>query len=292
MTSGFACIAGEEIYRLWDAGKVAGEALGPRQTPFGASGEVFLVDRDRHPFYLLARHRKGLAKTAPHVVNHRANVYALRDLGVDTVMGWGPAGAITHSIMLNDLVLISDLIDFTFLRDRTFFEGSPLGYLRQFPVFCGDLRKLAIDVLHAMGLVYHPQAIAAVKEGPRLETPAEVRHLAGIGAEIVTHCLVPEVFLARELQMCYAGVCYVVNYAETGSRHRPFETGGLFGNLQHFAHGRHIDSPNASLDQVARLLAGELATRQKTCECPAAMDAMIDEFHLDRDWRKWFQQPS
>ncbi|MFP4354810.1 MAG: MTAP family purine nucleoside phosphorylase [Phycisphaerae bacterium] len=287
MSGAFACIAGEEIYRLIETGRLQPERLGQKQTPYGLSGEIFLADAGRHPFYLLARFKENQAKTSPRKINSRANIYALKDLGVGSILGWGPAGAITHSFMLNDLALIGDVIDMTYLRETTFFEDSPFGYLRQFPVFCQPLRRRLADVLDRMGLAYHDQALAAVKEGPRLETPAEIKVLAGLDAEVVTHTLVPEMFLAKELQICYSGVCYIVNYAETGSRHRPFETGGLFGSVHRFAHGRQYDSVNASLDEIARALAEALAMGQEPCECAKAMQAMREQFDLSADWKSW-----
>lgn len=290
MSDPLACIAGQEINRLREAGRFDGQCLGARQTPFGPSGEIFHVDLEHVPFYLLGRHGKGLAKTSPRRVNDRANLYALRDLGVRTVIGWGPAAAITHSFAEGDLVLAGDLLDLTTQRASTFFEGSPLGYLRQFPVFCPRLRQLLGEVIHAMGLPCRDQAVVAVKEGPRLETPAEVRMLAAMGAQIVTHTLAPEVFLARELQMCYAGVCYVVDYAETGSRHQPFNTRGLFEHHPKFTRAAEADEMDASLDEVirrvARALAGETQSR---CDCPELMGAKIRKHDLDPDWREWFE---
>ncbi|MCD6364561.1 MAG: hypothetical protein J7M14_01670, partial [Planctomycetes bacterium] len=187
MPVSLACIAGEEIHRQWQAGRISGERIGRRPTPFGPSGEVFLVDDGQSRFHLLSRFGAGMEKTAPSKINYRANVYALKDLGVDTILAWGPGGAITHNIAIGDLVILDDLIDQTHLRAETFFEDSPLGFLRQFPVFCPTLRRVCGEVLHEMKLVYHGAGAAAVTEGPRIETPAEVRMLSTIGAEIVTH---------------------------------------------------------------------------------------------------------
>ena len=231
MVPTIACIAGEEIHRQWEAGRVAGECVGPRPTPFGPSGEVFRIDAEDVGYFLLSRSGAGLAKPSPAKINDRANLYALKDLGAECVLAWGPGGAITHNIAVGDLVVLNDLIDCTYLRATTFFEESPLGYLRQFPVFCPQLRRVIGEVLHEMKLVYHGNGTVAVCEGPRLETPAEVRMYGTVGAEVVSHTFVPEVFLAKELELCYAAVCYVVNYAETGSRHRPFAAGSLFGPL-------------------------------------------------------------
>jgi len=250
MATKIACIAGGEIYRQWDAGRIDGDRIGPRATPFGDSGEIFLINGPS-PFYLLPRYGAGMDKTSPCRINSRANMYALKDMGVQHVLAWGPAGAITHNIAVGDLVILEDVIDRTYLRKQTFFEDSPLGFLRQFPVFCPMLRRVINNVLQSMKLVHRPSAVAAVSEGPRLETPAEVRMLMAIGAEVVTHSFVPEVFLAKELQMCYAAVCYVVNYAETGSRHKPFVAGDLFGGLSQSSETQRLAGAVGALSRIA-----------------------------------------
>ncbi|HUS92870.1 MAG TPA: MTAP family purine nucleoside phosphorylase [Phycisphaerae bacterium] len=291
MSATIACIAGEEIHRQWEGGRIEGERLGRRSTPFGDSGEVFRVHAEEVSYYLLPRHGQHLAKTAPARVPDRANLYALKDLGVERVLAWGPGGAITHNIAVGDLVILDDLIDRTYLRERTFFELSPLGYLRQFPVFCPHLRQVLAAALEEMKLLHHPTGTAAVSEGPRLETPAEVRMLGTIGAEVVTHNFVPEVFLAKELQLCYAAVCYVVNFAETGSRHRPFAPGSLFGPPSEKTDGERLAGVVGALSQIVGSVAGAVGHDPRPCECGQTMAAHVRQYDLPADWRQWFETP-
>jgi len=288
MSATTACVAGEEIYRQWAAGRIEGERIGPRPTPFGDSGEVFLVEAEDVSYYLLPRCGRGLAKTAPRRINDRANLYALKDLGVERVLAWAPGGAITHTISVGDLVILNDLIDRTYLRTETFFEDSPLGYLREFPVFCPQLGQAVAETLRELKLVYHPTATAAVCEGPRLETPAEIRLLATVGAGVVTHTFVPEVFLARELQLCYAAICYVVNYAETGSRHRPFAPGSLFGAVSVKSESERLAGVVGAMNEIVRSVVVALDGQQRTCDCAKTMAAHIEQYDLPNDWRQWF----
>jgi 5'-methylthioadenosine phosphorylase len=290
VTANIACIAGEEVYRQWEAGRIAGRSLGGRNTPFGASGEVFLVEADPQPYYLLPRYGAGILKTAPCRVNDRANLYALKDLGVQMVLAWGSGGAVTHNIAVGDLVILDDVIDMTRCRKQTYFEDSPLGFLRQFPVFCPALRRVAAGVLHEMKLVYKGAGTAAVCEGPRLETPAEVRMLAAMGAEVVTHSFVPEAFLAKELQLCYAAICYVVNYAETGSHHRPFAAGELFGGLTQQSDGDRLAAAVGAMSRIVGSVAAAAARAPRDCECARTMAHNVREYNLPLGWREWFQQ--
>jgi len=289
MQTTIACIAGEEIYRQWQAGRITARRVGSRATPFGPSGELFLVGGDGPSFYLMPRHGPAMRKTSPYRVNYRANIYALKDIGVQHVIAWGPGGAITHDIAVGDLVIPDDLVDLTHLRAKTFFEDSPLGFLRQFPVFCPTLRKLASEALDQMKLVYHGEGTAAVCEGPRLETPAEVRMLAAFGAGVVTHTFVPEMFLARELGLCYAAICYVVNYAETGSRHRPFVAGDLFGGSTRESDAQRLTGAVGAMNLVARAVSAALAGGEKSCDCDKTMAANVRKYGLSQDWRKWFE---
>jgi 5'-methylthioadenosine phosphorylase len=288
MSATIACISGEEIHRQWDAGRIEGERLGPRATPFGDSGEIFLAHADDVSYYLLPRHGKGLGKTSPARVPDRANIYALKDLGVECVLGWGPGGAITHNIAVGDLVILSDLIDSTYLRQQTFFEDSPLGYVRQFPVFCPQIRQVIGEVLCDMKLVHHPAGTAVVREGPRLETPAEVRMYSTVGAQVVSHVFVPEIFLAKELQMCYAAICYVVNFAESGSRHRPFAAGSLFGPLSNKSDSERLAGIVGAQEQIVRQIALALEGDRPQCECAQSMAGNIRQFDLSPDWHNWF----
>ena len=288
MAAPVACIAGQEIHRQCQTGRIQARSLGRRDTPFGPSGEVFAAAGADPPAYLLARYGTGRDKPAPARVNHRANLYALKDLGVERVLAWGAGAAITHTVAIGDLVLLTDVIDMTHLRARTFFEDSPLGFLRQFPVFCPALHEVVHGVLDQRQLGHVAGAVAAVREGPRLETAAEVRMLATLGAEIVTHAFVPEVFLARELEMCYAGICYVVKYAESGSRHRPFIPGALFGGPREGGEGDRARRGVGEMCDVVADVAAATASSERDCPCARAMARHVKEYGLSRDWREWF----
>ena len=285
MSISVACIAGQEVYRQWKAGRITAEDLGPHKTPFGDSGNVLLVSEAESPYYLLSR--CGIGRTSPAKINTRANIYALKDLGVTTVLAWGPGGAITHNIAVGDLVILNDVIDQTTQRVGTFFADSPLGFLRQFPVFCPSLRRICGEVLHEMKIVYHGAGTAAVREGPRLETPAEVRMLSAVGAEIVTHAFAPEVFLARELELCYTAVCYIVNYAEIGSRHRPFAPGGLFGGLTTESGRDRLVGTVGAIGRIAANVAAAVESAECTCECDKTMLAGRTKYDLPDDWHEW-----
>ncbi|HHH75871.1 MAG TPA: phosphorylase [Phycisphaerae bacterium] len=291
-TRSFACIVGSETTHLLQTGKIVGKQLGGINTPYGKSGEILDIDNPDGPFYMLSRCPGGINRPAPCNINTRANLYALKELGVSAVLDWAPAGAVDHSIALGDLVLASDVVDLTSKRVDTFFPNSALGYLRQFPVFCRTLQRIVAQVLYDTHLPLRPASAVAVTEGPRLETPAEIRRIAGMGAQLVTHLLAPEVFLARELQMCYVGLLYVVNYAETGSKHTPFDTNSLFAGSDSQPTSR-LDATRNQFDRVIREIATavELALAEEhnaPCECAQPMTKQAQRYNLSENWKDWF----
>ncbi len=287
MAPSMACLAGTGIHKMQKRGLIAGNSVGRRRTPFGTSEEIFLIDGPA-PFYLLPIHGAGRPGVADSAVNYRANLYALKDMAVQYVLGFSAAGAISHNHNVGDLVLVTDLIDRTTRRANTFFEDTALGVLRQFPVFCTYLHQAMADCLAHMGCRYRQSSTLVVSEGPRLETPAEVRCLAAAGGELVGHSFAPEAFLAKELELCYAGVVYVANYAETGSRYRPFSASDLFGGLAAPSDTDRLGHTHEILAKLIGQVGQYLTNHVCTCECDKTMRAQVAEFGLSDDWRQWF----
>lgn len=212
--SDFAFIAGGKVYQL------ARHRLGTlvdvvvKETPFGCSSPILFMEAEDQRFYVLPRHgEKGYSVSAPFV-NYRANVWALKDLGVHRIVAWSGPGALSPRFRIGEFVLPVDLIDLTRHRPTTFFENRGIGLLRQRPVFCPSLEGLLRRTLEELVAAPVESAVYAVCEGPRFETRAEVRVLQSMGADLVGMTLAPEAFLARELEMCYHPVTYVTAYAE------------------------------------------------------------------------------
>ena len=287
----FACIVDSEAEELLQSGSIVGKQLPQADTPYGLSGKILAIDSEDVPFYLLSRSNTGLNRPAPCNINTKANLYALKDLGVSCVLDWAPAGAVDHSIALGDLVIASDVIDLTTKRENTFYPNLALGYIRQFPVFCRSFQRLVAQVLYEKHLPVHPAAIAAVTEGPRLETPAEARMIASMGAQLVTHALAPATFLARELQLCYTGLLYVVNYAETGSKHSRFDTNSLFANSESQPISR-LDATKNQLAPLLKAIASAVQTQNQNtpappCECTENLTDQANRYNLSNNWKDW-----
>ncbi|WP_461832719.1 S-methyl-5'-thioadenosine phosphorylase [Aquifex sp.] len=200
-------------------------------TPFGTpSSPLIIGEIEGRKVIFLARHGKKHSYP-PHLVPYRANLWALRKAGVKRVLGIFAVGGINKLLLPGDFVIIHDFIDFTKTRKSTFYEGvySPdvegedkvAKLIREKKVvhidvsspYCPEMRKILSDVLKEKGLRYHDKGVYACTEGPRFETPSEIRMLERLGADVVGMTGYPEVVLARELTMCYAGLCIVANPA-------------------------------------------------------------------------------
>ncbi len=206
---------------------------------------------------LLRRH--GAAHDIPpHRINYRANLRALRDVGCRIIVATNAVGSLRPIMKPGDLVLPDQFIDCTKLRATTFFDGDG-GVVRHVDVsepYCNDLRNQLLPVLERHDLMAHPAGTYICTEGPRFETPAEIKAYAQWGADVVGMTGVPEVVLARELGMCYVSVCLVTNFA-AGTTHGPITA----EEIEAIAHQRR-----AALDGALREIALTVEDRAD-CAC-------------------------
>jgi len=288
MAPSIACLAGEALSGTGEGGPIGSVAFSRPSTPFGPSEAIGLVESENSAYYLVCLCDEKGRRLYPGSINYRATLYALKDLGVRCVVGVSAVGSITHNFNVGDIVLIGDVIDRTTQRPRTFFERSGAGVLRQFPVFCPFLSEVMAECLTAAGHHFHANSTLVVGEGPRLETPAEIRFLTAAGGELVGHHFAPEPFLARELEMCFAGVAYVANYAETGSRYRPFSATDLIGGLTTSSGTERVQRAVAIISDLVQDVSRCVAERSPTCECGRTMRHAVEKFGLGDDWRGWF----
>lgn len=204
-------IAGSGIEDLYD-----GEC--PRtltvQTPYGAV-EVFSFEMDGREVILLPRHGKEHS-VPPHRINYRANLRALAELDCTCVIATNAVGSLNLDMAPGDFVIVDQFLDFTKARPLTFFEGED-GVVRHVDMtepYCPRLREeLRRAGEEELGRSLHRSGVYLCAEGPRFETPAEIRMFAQFGADVVGMTGVPEVVLAREAGLCYATVCVVSNWA-------------------------------------------------------------------------------
>ena len=185
------------------------------RTPYGdPSGPLTFGRIGKCEVVFLARHGYGHT-IPPHEVNYRANVWALRDCGVDSVISVASVGGIRNDIWPGTIVLPHQIIDYTWGRASTYFEGpgQPVNHIDFTEPYSRALRERILKAAAAIGERITDRGVYAATQGPRLETAAEINRLEGDGADLVGMTGMPEAALARELGLEYAAIAVVANYA-------------------------------------------------------------------------------
>ena len=191
------------------------------KTPYGTV-TVYTLKVKNKKIYYLPRH--GIDHSlAPHLINYRANIWALKSLNVDHILSLCAVGSINENFKPGNFVLIRDILDFTKSRISTFYDGQEqeLKHLDVSNLYSDFLGKNIEDFLKNKGQQVH-QGIYVATEGPRFETAAEIKFYRQIGGDVVGMTGAPEVFLARELNLNYNSLALVTNLC-TGIGHGPVD---------------------------------------------------------------------
>jgi 5'-methylthioadenosine phosphorylase len=185
------------------------------RTPYGEpSGALTFGKLHGSEVVFLARHGYGHT-IAPHEVNYRANIWALHAEGVDRIVSVASVGGIRADMVPGSLVVPDQIIDYTWGRRSTYFEGvdEPVTHVDFTVPYTEILRQQILGAAQRANEVVIHGGVYAATEGPRLETAAEIRRYERDGADMVGMTGMPEAALARELQLAYATIGVVVNYA-------------------------------------------------------------------------------
>ena len=187
-------------------------------TPYGPSPTIMIGKFGGKDVAYLPRHGKK-HNLPPHKINYRANVWALQALGVERVLALNAVGAINTKYSLGDFAIPTDFVDFTKSRSFTFYNEAPVTHIDVSTPYCPELRKILFETAKkVIEGVWH-DAIYLCTEGPRYETPAEIQVFRKLSCDVAGMTGLPELVLARELEMCYASLCFVTNMAAGLQKH-------------------------------------------------------------------------
>ncbi len=186
------------------------------ETVYGWPSAPLLVGRigDVEAIFL-ARHGEG-HKLPPHAINYRANLKALADAGVQRIVAIAAVGAIAPWFAPGEIAVPLDLIDYTYGRAHTYADGTPdstLAHVELSQPYTPALRSILLAAAGRAGVAVSGEGVMAVTQGPRLETPAEIRRLSRDGCDLVGMTGMPEAALAAELGLGYACLAVSVNWA-------------------------------------------------------------------------------
>ena len=232
-------------------------------TPYGAPsappkvGKIGGVD-----VAFIPRHGRN-HEFPPHLVPYRANAWAFRELGVDRIIGPCAAGSLTITYEPGHFVVADQLVDRTHGRESTFFDQSETKHISFADPYCPELRPLAIKAAREAGATTHERGTDVIVQGPRFSTRAESRWFTEAGWELINMTQLPEVALARELEICYVNIAVITDY-----------DAGVEGEIEPVTHHQVIEGFQASLGTLRETiskLVGPASQTPRECPCATAL---------------------
>lgn len=182
------------------------------ETPFGnPSAELIKGTIDNLEVVFLARHGVGHS-LLPSEVNYRANIFAMKKLGVTRIISISACGSLQSELEPGDLVIVDQFIDFTKKRENTFFGNGVIVHVSMADPLCTDLREKLSLVAKDRGLKVHSKGTYICIEGPHFSTRAESHMFINLGADVVGMTNATEAKLAREAEICYVSLAFVTDY--------------------------------------------------------------------------------
>jgi 5'-methylthioadenosine phosphorylase len=198
----------------------------------------------------------------PHRVNYQANIWGLRSMGVKRVISTTAVGSLNPQMFPGDLVIIDQFIDFTKSRPHTFYEGGEFGvvHVDYTEPYCPEVREVILKAATDLKFKAHDHGVYVCTEGPRFETPAEIRMFSQLGGDLVGMTNIPEVVLAREAAICYATISMVTNFA----------AGIAAGPL---THEEVVEIMAKNTERLKKLIIRSLETmpKERRCRCQKAV---------------------
>ncbi len=181
-------------------------------TPFGApSSPVMVGDIGGRTVAFLPRHGKDHS-LPPHMINYRANLWAMKQLGVERIIGPNACGSLQKDVEPGHFVICDQFVDRTWGRKDTFYDGPITTHVSSADPYCPTMRDVAVRTAGELGITAHPQGTVVVIQGPRFSTRSESKWFASQGWEVINMTQYPECYLARELEICYCNISLITDY--------------------------------------------------------------------------------
>lgn len=234
-------------------------------TPFGKpSAPIVVGTLEGQKTAFLARHGLG-HHINPSEVNYRANIYALKSIGVERVVSINACGSMREDYAPGHIVIPDQIYDHTHRRARSFFEEGLVAHVSVAEPFCRDLSDGVEAAVKSTGTVTHRGGAFIAIEGPRFSTKAESNTYRSWGMSIIGMTISPEAFLAREAEMCYAAMAHVTDYDVWHVSASPVSVEMIIETLKRNTH---------TAQEAVRKLAASLEVR-RSCECGSALSSAL-----------------
>lgn len=254
-----AVIGGSGLYQIPGLKAIQEHRL---STPFGEPSDALMIgELSGIPVAFLPRHGRGHV-LSPSEVPYRANIYALKSLGVRHIIGVSACGSLRQHLEPGDIVIPDQLFDFTRNRPCSFFGDGLVAHISVAEPFCPELSALLASTCEAAGAHVHRGGTLITIEGPRFSTKAESQAFRAWGMDIIGMTTSPEAFLAREAGLCYTTMAHVTDYDVWHESEAPVTVEVVIQRL----------NANVKLAQDAiATLAPQLAQLQTHCNCAEAL---------------------
>jgi 5'-methylthioadenosine phosphorylase len=237
------------------------------KTPFGdPSDAIVLGTLAGVRVAFLPRHGRG-HRIMPSEVNARANIYALKSLGVQYIVSISACGSMREEIAPRHIVIPDQIFDRTKARPNTFFGNGLVVHISFDEPYCPVLSELVYQAVKKTGATVHKGGTFLVIEGPQFSTKAESRIYRQWGVDIIGMTALPEAKLAREAEICYAAMAHVTDYDVWHETEEPVTVAMLIENLL-----ANAATTKQALTYLAPLVA---AQKERTCKCATALSAAI-----------------
>jgi len=256
-------IGGSGLYQMEGLAEVEERHI---STPFGEPSDALIIGTlEGVRVAFVARHGRG-HHIMPTEVNYRANIFALKSLGVEQVISVSACGSLQEHLHPGEIVIPDQLFDFTKKREYTFFGDGLVAHIGVAEPLCPRLSALLTDAVDKADGTVHQGGRFITIEGPRFSTKGESFTYRAWGMDIIGMTTCPEAFLAREAEMCYAVMAHVTDYDVWHATEEPVSVEAVIRILQQ----------NTALAQRAiRLLVPRLAAAERACDCKDALATTI-----------------
>lgn len=234
-------------------------------TPFGDPSDALIIGTlAGRRIAFLPRHGRGHRLT-PSEVPYRANIWALKSLGVERVVSISACGSMKEAYAPRHIVVPDQIYDQTKKRDYTFFGGGLVAHISFAEPFCPHLSRILIEGAQQAGATVHQGGTFVVIEGPRFSTKAESQTYRSWGVDIIGMTAVPEAQLAREAEMCYATMAHITDYDVWHETEEAVNVQMLIDNL----------NANAALTKRTIAALVPLLPDERPCDCGQALSTAI-----------------
>lgn len=229
------------------------------ETPYGMpSDSLFIGTVGEHKVAFMPRHGRNHT-ILPHLINYRANVWAMKSIGCERVISPCAAGSLQKHVKPGDFVICDQFVDWTDGRKTTFFEGPIVTHPSAAETYCPELRELAIKTAKELGISVHENGTVVVINGPRFSTKAESKFFTNQGWEVINMTAFPEAYLVKEMDMCPLNISLITDY-----------DAGLVGDVPPVSHHEVIEVFNSNVAHLKELLfkmIENIPASRENCTC-------------------------